>query len=201
MEHGRIVRFIHRLPLAERTLKPADGLGPLANAIRAMHSMGVIHGDVKPDNVLIMPDGSLKLADFSISNRAQGVLADMALGTERWQSPEQARGEACTSKSDVWAFGMIYLWANGTNDREAIQEMLHHEPDKRWTMTKICEVYYPCESVTAPATEPLKTALLKGSKWLQIVQDFIWHNKWHDSHEFQAAIYHVLVMSDFQLLI
>jgi len=85
----------------------------LASALRYLHSLGFLHLDVKPSNV-VCDNGIAKLLDFSIA-RPPGTYRP-GLGTRTWASPEQLAGEELTSASDVWGLGqLLHLGATGSN--------------------------------------------------------------------------------------
>ena len=82
----------------------------VAEALGAAHAAGVIHRDVKPGNLLVTPDGRVKITDFGIA-RATGSVAftqtGQIVGTPQYLSPEQARGNPATAASDVYALGIV----------------------------------------------------------------------------------------------
>jgi beta-lactam-binding protein with PASTA domain len=82
----------------------------LCEALEAAHQQGLVHRDVKPENVLIARDGTVKVADFGIAAVADAertLPGGSILGTLRYLSPEQASGEEATSGSDIWAAGAV----------------------------------------------------------------------------------------------
>ena len=81
----------------------------VARALMHAHSRGIIHQDVKPQNVIILRDGTAKLTDFGIAQIAGGntVIDDKAIGTVYYISPEQASGEPIDARSDLYSLGAM----------------------------------------------------------------------------------------------
>ncbi len=81
----------------------------IAKALEHAHSRGIIHRDIKPHNVMILKDGSVKVADFGIARiaSAQNTLTKEALGSVHYISPEQARGARVDNRSDIYSLGVV----------------------------------------------------------------------------------------------
>jgi eukaryotic-like serine/threonine-protein kinase len=100
--------------LRERGRLPAEeAVGLALQACRGLahaHAAGLVHRDVKPQNLLLRRDGTLKVADFGIARAAEATALTQAgtvLGTAAYLSPEQALGEEVTSAADVYSLGAV----------------------------------------------------------------------------------------------
>ncbi|SNS23899.1 serine/threonine protein kinase [Geodermatophilus saharensis] len=113
-----VMELVDGAPLSELLavdgpLEPDAALSVLrqtAAALSEAHRAGLVHRDVKPANILVRPDGRVKLTDFGIAWSAQSVPltgTGQVVGTARYMSPEQAAGERVSPASDVYALGLV----------------------------------------------------------------------------------------------
>jgi len=81
----------------------------IAKALEHAHSRGIIHRDIKPHNIMILKDGSVKVADFGIAriSSAQNTLTREALGSVHYISPEQAKGGHVDFRTDLYSLGVV----------------------------------------------------------------------------------------------
>jgi serine/threonine protein kinase/tetratricopeptide (TPR) repeat protein len=110
----------------QQRITPSEALGlavQIASALAAAHEAGITHRDIKPENVMVRPDGYVKILDFGVAKLTEAVspLADsrppaptvtsteagMVIGTPRYMSPEQARGETVDPRSDIFSLGVL----------------------------------------------------------------------------------------------
>jgi serine/threonine-protein kinase len=97
----------------ERFLSPErvlDIVAQTASALHAAHQAGLVHRDVKPGNLLITPDGRVKITDFGIARAVDQVpltATGQVMGTVQYLSPEQAWGKSATALTDIYSLGIV----------------------------------------------------------------------------------------------
>ena len=123
------------LPLDE-TLAIAQ---QIAEGLQAAHDRGVIHRDVKPENILVDPKGHVTIMDFGLAQLQQAsrlTKADQTLGTTTYMSPEQAQGAEVDHRTDVWALGVVLYEMlvgerpfKGEYDSAILYSILNEQPE------------------------------------------------------------------------
>lgn len=94
------VRWKDALHFAEQVLK----------ALQHAHDKGIVHRDIKPQNMMVLPDGTIKVTDFGIARFSRSehrTMTDKAIGSVHYISPEQARGEVTDEKTDLYSVGVL----------------------------------------------------------------------------------------------
>ena len=108
VEGESLEKKIDRGPVA---LKEALDIGrQVAGGLSAAHDKNIVHRDIKPGNLLITPDGRVKILDFGLALLTEGskiTQLDTTLGTVAYMSPQQAQGVKVDHRADVWALGCV----------------------------------------------------------------------------------------------
>jgi eukaryotic-like serine/threonine-protein kinase len=158
--HALVLEFVEGPTLAERLQR---GPLPIAEAVRiarqiadaleAAHERGVVHRDLKPQNIKVKPDGTVKVLDFGLAKATIAAAEDsggspgstapidgtqdgVILGTTSYMSPEQSRGHGVDKRTDIWAFGCVLYETltgraafAGETISDTLAALLKQEPD------------------------------------------------------------------------
>lgn len=138
---GRLVRDQGRLPVNEAASVAIQA----ASGLAAAHAEGIVHRDVKPGNIMVTPDGEVKLTDFGIARAdSDAALTQTGLltGSPAYLAPEIASGHAANPASDVWSLGATVYHAlagrppydvRENNVLGALYRIVHEEPPRTAT--------------------------------------------------------------------
>jgi ABC-type branched-subunit amino acid transport system substrate-binding protein len=134
------------VPIAQRVKWLAD----VARALGFAHSRGIVHRDVKPDNVIVREDGVVKVLDFGIARRSQHSLpestagellptmtGDLSMGTPRYMAPEQMLNESLDGRADQYAWALTAYellagespWSDVVDSVQLVAKILTRTPD------------------------------------------------------------------------
>ena len=126
---------IARKPLSEGEF--IDVAVQVTKALEAAHAQGMVHRDIKPDNLFLTKQGVVKLMDFGLAKPVEeesgGALQSSVTGTSGYMSPEQARGEALDARSDIYSLGKVLEeLAPPKKLAPIVGKALAEDPAKRW---------------------------------------------------------------------
>ena len=113
-----VMEFVEGRTLAEflaggRTLTPMQAVDltqKVAAALASAHAQGIVHRDIKPGNIMVTRDGTVKVMDFGIARMQTDITAPQTssvIGTPAYLSPEQAQGQAVDARSDLYSLGCV----------------------------------------------------------------------------------------------
>ena len=158
--HFLVLELVEGETIAERVAKgpvpvkeALEICRQIAEGVEAAHEKGVIHRDLKPDNVKITPEGNVKILDFGLAKAFEAEIpvkdisqsptlteemtqVGVLLGTAGYMAPEQARGKLVDKRADIWAFGSVLFELltgkrafEGETITESIASVLKGEPE------------------------------------------------------------------------
>jgi serine/threonine protein kinase len=127
-----------RKPLSENEL--LEIAVQVAKALEAAHGQGMVHRDIKPDNLFLTKQGAVKLMDFGLAKPVEeetgGAPQSSLTGTSGYMSPEQIRGEALDARSDIYSLGKVLEELAGESPPKRfapiLGKALADDPAKRW---------------------------------------------------------------------
>jgi len=147
----------------EETLTMAQ---QIADALEAAHEKGITHRDLKPGNIKIRPDGTVKVLDFGLAKRGgtptvqtdnsptvtvNQTEAGVILGTAAYMSPEQAKGKPVDKRADIWAFGVVFYEMltgeqlfSGETTTETLTAVLKEQPDLNRVPARVRPLLWSC---------------------------------------------------------
>ena len=159
-ENGRhflAMEYLHGETLRERMTRelitPEESqkiLTQVAGAVDAVHAAGIVHRDIKPTNIMLLPDGTAKLLDFGIARSTEETSitsTGILVGSPSYMAPEQIKGEAGTAATDLWALGVLAY------------EMLSGHPP--FTGQTVANVLYQITNESPARTPTLSVAVQK----------------------------------------
>jgi len=135
-----LMRYVEGVPLSDafETLnsEARDRIAfQLMDVVAHLHNHNVVHRDIKPDNIIVRPDGGVALLDYGIVRQMEQMeTSATVIGTRPYMSPEQVNGKS-EQRSDIWAVGVVLyqmytgsLPFEGNTEMELMENILHKEP-------------------------------------------------------------------------
>lgn len=132
----------HNLP----PLEACEVMLQLTSGVQYIHEHGLIHRDIKPDNLFYLPDGSVKIADFGISTPlGEKQVGDAVTGTVYYTAPEILMGQEAGIPSDIYSMGIVFYemltgtipFDGNTPEEVAIAQIKKHFPEPSKSMPSI----------------------------------------------------------------
>jgi len=137
-----------------------------ADALKAAHEKGIVHRDLKPGNIMVTPNGVIKVLDFGLAKAPEAPGGDsqnsptltlsltrtgMIVGTAAYMAPEQARGAALDKRADLWAFGCVLYEIltgeqafTGENTTDILAAVMTKQPDLSKAPAKVRRLLRRC---------------------------------------------------------
>jgi serine/threonine protein kinase/Tfp pilus assembly protein PilF len=166
-----IMEYVDGVTLSEiikrKQLKPKEVIDyalQVAEALQEAHNNGIIHRDIKSDNIMVNSRNQIKVMDFGLAKLKGSIRltkSSVTMGTPAYMAPEQARGEEVDYLSDIWSFGVVlyemltgHLPFKGDYEQAIIYAIVNEEPD----LSKITELdrSFELESIVKKALEKEK---------------------------------------------
>jgi non-specific serine/threonine protein kinase len=171
-----------RLKAGRLSIEDVKAMGlQIAEGLQAAHSKGIVHRDIKPDNLLLTPNGRIKIMDFGVAKLGSGLgmtRTGTTVGTLAYMSPEQLVAEDVDSRSDLWSFGVVlYEMLAGElpfrrgGEAAVIYEILNrdptpletHRPDVPPTLRSVVSNLLQKDPAMRPASAADVIARLRGT--------------------------------------
>ncbi len=146
-------------------IKQAENIiSQVLSALAYAHAEGIVHRDIKPDNIFILPDGRVKVADFGIAHISSSstlTSAGRVLGTPGYMSPEQVKGEVAGPQSDIFSCGvLLYEMLTGkspfrsSSPTSILYKIVHEEPELPHLLNPEIPAYLEAVIMKACAKNP-----------------------------------------------
>ena len=171
-----------RLKAGRLSIEQVKSMGlKIAEGLQAAHSKGIVHRDIKPDNLLLTREGQIKIMDFGVAKLGSGMgmtRTGTTVGTLAYMSPEQLVADDVDNRSDLWSFGVVmYEMLTGElpfrrgSEAAVIYEILNrdptplegHRPDAPPTLRSVISQLLQKDPAMRPASAAEVIARLRGT--------------------------------------